>query len=189
LYLHYKAVHDATNIPILLYNVPGRSAVDIGVDTIGRLAKLPRIIGIKECSGDVNRVVRTRAVAGSEFCQMTGDDPMMLPFLIQGGQGCISVTSNIAPKLCSDLFQSWKKKDIATLSALNDRLLPVHDAMFCETNPGPVKYAASLLGLCGENLRLPLTNVAATNKTKIETALDKAGIKFNKPNVQRTANQ
>ncbi len=177
LYLHYKAVHDATNIPIILYNVPGRSVVDIGVDTIARLAKLPRIAGIKECSGDVNRVVRTRAAAGSQFCQMTGDDPMMLPFLIQGGAGCISVTSNVAPKLCVDLYKAWKNKDIATVSALNDRLLPLHDAMFCESNPGPAKYAASLMGFCREDLRLPLAPLSAANKEKVKVALDKAGLK------------
>ncbi len=187
LYLHYKAVHDATDIPIMLYNVPGRSAVDLAVDTIGRLSKLPRIVGIKECSGDVNRIVRTRAVAGNDFCQMTGDDPMILPFLIQAGSGCVSVTSNIVPRLCMDLFRAWKNKDIATLSALNDRLLPLHDAMFCETNPGPVKYAASLTGLCREDLRLPLASVSAANKQKIESALEKAGVKANKTNVQRTA--
>lgn len=187
LYQHYKAVHDATNIPIMLYNVPGRSVVDIGVDTIARLAKLPRIVGIKECSGDVNRVVRTRAVTRPDFCQMTGDDPMMLPFLIQGGMGCISVTSNVAPKLCVDLYKAWKTKDIATLSALNDRLLPLHDAMFCETNPGPAKYAVSLLGLCGEALRLPLAPVSAANKEKIRAAVEKAGLKIVANNVQKTA--
>ncbi len=189
LYQHYKAVHDATNIPILLYNVPGRSVVDINVDTIARLAKLPRIIGIKECSGDVNRVVKTRAATSPQFCQLTGDDGMIAPFLAQGGVGCVSVTSNIAPELCVDLYKAWKNKDLATFMALNDRLVPLHDAMFCETSPGPVKYASALMGLCLENLRLPLaTPIAAASKTKVESALEKAGIKINKSNVQRTAN-
>ena len=187
IYLHYKAIHDATNIPILLYNVPGRTVVDIAVDTIARLAKLPRVIGIKECSGDVNRIVRTRNAVGAKFLQWTGDDPMIVPALAQSGAGCISVTSNIAPQLCMDLFSAWKSGDLSRANAINDRLIPLHDAMFCETNPVPVKYAASVLGLCRADVRLPLAPLGASSQTKVDLALAAAGINMQKHNVQKTA--
>lgn len=176
MYQHYKAVHDATDLPIILYNVPARSIVDMNTETVARLAKLPRIRAIKDCSNDITRPVKTRLAAGPEFTQFTGDDPFLMPFLAQGGHGVISVTSNIAPNLVSDMYNAWKKGDMQTASALNDRLLPLHEAMFCETNPGPVKYAASLLGLCSEELRQPMWEISAANKQKVEAALQKAGL-------------
>jgi 4-hydroxy-tetrahydrodipicolinate synthase len=163
-------------LPIILYNVPARSIVDMSVETVARLAKLPRIVAIKDCANDISRPVKTRVAVGPKFTQVTGDDPFLLPYLAQGGHGVISVTGNIAPKLVSDIYNSFKKGDLQTAAALNDRLQPVHDVMFCETNPGPVKYAASLLGLCGEKLRLPLWEVSAANKQKIQSVLEAAGL-------------
>jgi len=189
MYLHYKAVHDATNIPIILYNVPARCIVDLGVETIARLAKLPRVAAIKECSGDVNRVVKTRAAVGAKFCQLVGDDPMVPAFLAQGGMGCVSVTSNIAPKLCSDLYKAWKQKDLATFMALHDRLMPLHDAMFCETNPVPVKFAAAALGKCRADVRLPLAPLSANAQQKVLSALENSGLKPVSANVQKTSHQ
>ena len=167
MYQHFKAVHDATELPIILYNVPARCIVDMNVETVAKLSKLPRIVAIKDCANDITRPVKTRLAIGSSFAQLTGDDPFLLPFLAQGGHGGISVTSNIAPKLMADLFNAYKSGDMQRASALNDRLQPVHDVMFCETNPGPVKYAASLLGICGEEMRQPMWEISATNKQKI----------------------
>lgn len=176
IYQHYKAIHDATNLPILVYNIPGRSVVNVSVETMARLAELPRIIGAKDSSGDITRPVRTRLASGASFRQMSGDDPFALPFLAQGGHGCISVTSNIAPALCSQMHNAWTKGDVATAQKINDLLLPLHDAMFCETSPGPVKYAASLLGLCRYEYRLPLVPISKANEKIVEDALRHVGI-------------
>lgn len=176
IYQHFKAIHDATGIPIYLYNVPGRTVVAISPETTARLAELPRIAGVKDCSGDITRPAKTRATCKPEFNQLTGDDPVTLPFLAMGGAGCISVTSNIAPKLCAELHNAWAKGDRAAASAINDRLMPVHDAMFCETSPGPVKFAAALLGLCQYEFRLPLVPISKANEKIVEDALRKAGL-------------
>jgi 4-hydroxy-tetrahydrodipicolinate synthase len=176
IYQHFKAVHDATNIPIILYNVPGRTVANMSVATTARLAELPRIIGIKDATGDIVRPVQTRAACGANFRQLTGEDANVLPFLAQGGHGCISVTANIAPRLCSDLHKAWAKGDIATAQKLGDLLTPLHDAMFAETSPGPVKYAASLLGLCRYELRLPLVPISKANEKIVEEAMRKVGL-------------
>lgn len=176
LYQHFKAIHDASRLPIILYNVPSRTVVNISVATIARLAELPRIIGIKDATGEIARPVQTRLACGTNFRQLTGEDSNVLPFLVQGGHGCISVTSNIAPSLCSQLHKAWAKGDVATAQKINDVLTPLHDAMFCETSPGPVKYAASLLGLCRYELRLPMVPISKTSEKIVEEALKNAGL-------------
>ncbi|MBY0432453.1 MAG: 4-hydroxy-tetrahydrodipicolinate synthase, partial [Rhodospirillales bacterium] len=144
LYQHFKAIHDAAELPIVIYNIPGRCVVDMSVETMARLAKLPNIVGVKDATADLVRPLRTRCVIGPDFCQLSGEDATVTAFLAQGGHGCISVTANIAPKLCADLHNAWNAGDLATCFALRDKLLPLHEAMFVETSPGPVKYAASL---------------------------------------------
>jgi len=176
LFRHFKAIHDAVDLPILIYNIPGRSVVDMSVATMARLAELKNIIGVKDATSDLVRPLRTKLAIKKEFCQLSGEDATVVPFLAQGGVGCISVTANVAPKLCADLHKAWAKVDMRTVHALNDKLLPVHDAMFIETNPGPVKYAASLLGLCTGDLRLPLVEVTEASKAKIKAAITEAGL-------------
>lgn len=176
LYLHYKAIHDNSDIPIIIYNIPGRSVIDMTVATMADLAKLPRIAGVKDATGDMTRPVQTRRACGADFCQLTGEDGVSLPFLAVGGVGCISVTANIAPKMCSDLQNAWQAGDVATAAELHDRLSPIHEAMFCETSPGPVKYAAELLGICSSEMRLPMCEIADTSKEQVRAALKGAGL-------------
>jgi 4-hydroxy-tetrahydrodipicolinate synthase len=133
-------------------------------------------VGVKDATADLARPLRTRAACGEEFCQLSGEDATVVPFLSQGGHGCISVTANIAPKQCADLHNAWIAGDVAKVAEINDRLLPVHDAMFCESSPGPVKYAAGLMGLCGGELRLPLVEISESSKKKVRDALQGAGL-------------
>jgi 4-hydroxy-tetrahydrodipicolinate synthase len=175
-YLHFKAIHDATNIPIVIYNVPPRSVVDMSVETMARCAKLPRVVGVKDATADLARPIRTRIAIGKDFCQLSGEDATALPFLIQGGHGCISVTSNAAPKLTSELHAAWQKGDISGAMAINEKLMPLNDAMFCETSPGPVKFAMSLLGHGTSELRLPLAPIAEASRAKVEAAMKKVGL-------------
>jgi len=175
-YLHFKAIHDATNIPIVIYNVPPRSVVDMSVETMARCAKLPRVVGVKDATADLARPIRTRIAIGKDFCQLSGEDATALPFLIQGGHGCISVTSNAAPKLTSELHAAWQKGDIDGAMAINERLMPLNDAMFCETSPGPVKFAMSLLGHGTSEVRLPLAPIAEASRVKVEAAMKKVGL-------------
>ncbi|MBV8167912.1 MAG: 4-hydroxy-tetrahydrodipicolinate synthase [Alphaproteobacteria bacterium] len=176
LYQHFKAIHDASDIPIIVYNIPPRSIVDISVETFARLAKLPRIVGVKDATMDLARPLRMRLALGENFIQLSGEDATAIPLMSQGGHGCISVTSNIAPKLLSEMHGAWRAGDFASVQKINDRLLPVHDAMFCETSPGPVKYAASLLGLCGPDVRLPLVQPSDASKARIRSVMEKAGL-------------
>jgi 4-hydroxy-tetrahydrodipicolinate synthase len=175
-YQHFKAIHDATNIPIVIYNVPPRSVVDMSVETMARCAKLPRIVGVKDATADLARPIRTRIAIGKDFCQLSGEDATALPFLIQGGHGCISVTSNAAPKLTSEMHAAWQKGDIDGAMAINEKLMPINDAMFCETSPGPVKFALSLLGHGTSELRLPLAPIAEASRAKVEAAMKKVGL-------------
>lgn len=176
LYQHFKAIHDSSELPIILYNVPGRTVVALSNETIARLSKLPRIVGIKDATGDIARPVHTRAMSGSDFVQLTGEDGNALAFRALGGVGCISVTANIAPRLCAELHNAFDAGDMVKANALNDKLMPLHDAMFCETSPGPVKYAASLLGLCRYELRLPLVQIAKANEARVQAALQACGL-------------
>jgi len=175
-YQHFKAIHDAVDIPIIIYNVPPRSAVDMSVDTMARLAKLPRIVGVKDATADLARPLATRLACGDKFCMLSGEDATALPFLVQGGVGCISVTANIAPRPCADMHNAWARGDLAEADRLNQRLFPVHKAMFCETSPGPVKYAAGLLGRANPATRLPLTEIAEGSKQQVRNAMVAAGL-------------
>ena len=174
LYQHYKAINDKCGIPILIYNIPGRSVIDMSVDTMARLYELKNIIGVKDATGDLKRVDQTRKKLGKDFIQLTGNDDNALAFNSRGGVGAISVTANIVPKLCSD-FQKFSisKDDNEAAKAKNiDKILqPIHHSMFVESNPSPVKYAAKLMGLCDDNVRLPLVKVTEPTKELIKKTL------------------
>ncbi len=177
LYQHYKAINDKCGIPILIYNIPGRSVIDMSVETMARLFELKNIIGVKDATGDLTRVDKTLKKLGKDFIQLTGNDDNALEFNRKGGVGAISVTANIAPKLCSD-FQRFSKSnndnEIKEAERLNEILRPVHHAMFVESNPSPVKYAAKLLDLCDDDVRLPLVKVTDTTKEIVKKALHTA---------------
>ncbi len=177
LYQHYKAINDKCGIPILIYNIPGRSVIDMSVETMARLFELKNIIGVKDATGDLTRVDKTLEKLGKDFIQLTGNDDNALEFNRKGGVGAISVTANIAPKLCSD-FQRFSKSnndnEIKEAERLNEILQPVHHAMFVESNPSPVKYAAKLLDLCDDDVRLPLVKVTDTTKDIVKKALHTA---------------
>jgi 4-hydroxy-tetrahydrodipicolinate synthase len=174
LYQHYKAINDKCGIPIIIYNIPGRSVIDMSVDTMARLYELKNIVGVKDATGDLNRVNETLKKLGKDFLQLTGNDDNALEFNKRGGVGAISVTANIAPKLCSD-FQKLSKSEIDSekkeAQRLNEILQPIHYAMFVESNPSPVKYAAKLLNLCDDHVRLPLVKVTDDTKNIVKKAL------------------
>ena len=174
LYQHYKAINDKCGIPIIIYNIPGRSVIDMSVDTMAKLFELKNIIGVKDATGDLKRVEQTLKKMGKDFLQLTGNDDNALEFNKRGGEGAISVTANIAPKLCSD-FQKFSKSKIddekKEAEKLNKILQPVHHALFVESNPSPVKYAAKLLNLCDDSVRLPLVKVTEPTKKVIKEAL------------------
>ncbi len=176
LYLHYKAIADAVDLPIIIYNIPGRSAVDMSVETMGRLAKHPNIVGVKDATANLARPLHQRRACGVGFCQLSGEDHTAVSFLAAGGDGCISVSANVAPRLCADMHQAWQDGRADDAVALQDRLVPLHDAMFCETSPGPVKYAASLLGHGTDHCRLPLAPLADASKDKVRAALMEVGL-------------
>jgi 4-hydroxy-tetrahydrodipicolinate synthase len=177
LYQHYKAINDSCGIPIIIYNIPGRSVIDMSVETMSRLYELENIVGVKDATGDLNRVDQTLKKLGKDFLQLTGNDDNALEFNKRGGTGAISVTANIAPKLCSDFQRmsiSKTDKDIKEAEMLDKILQPVHHAMFVESNPSPVKYAAKLLNLCDDNVRLPLVKVTNSTKEIVKKALQSA---------------
>lgn len=176
LYQHYKAIHDSANLPIIIYNIPGRSVIDMSVATMARLAKLPNIVGVKDATADLTRPIRTRLAIGPDFCQLSGEDATALAFNAQGGVGCISVTANIAPALCAAMQNAWAAGDLTEAYRLRDVLQPLHDAMFVETSPGPVKYAASLLGKASADTRLPLVAVADSTREAVKAAMTGAGL-------------
>ena len=177
LYQHYKAINDTCGIPIIIYNIPGRSVIDMSVDTMARLYELKNIVGVKDATGDLNRVNQTLEKLGKDFIQLTGNDDNVFEFNKRGGVGTISVTANIAPKLCSD-FQRLSKSDtdneIKEAERLDKILQPVHHSLFVESNPSPVKYAAKLLGLCDDSVRLPLVKVTEKTKEIVKKALQSA---------------
>jgi 4-hydroxy-tetrahydrodipicolinate synthase len=176
LYQHFKAVNDAVDLPVIVYNIPIRSAVDISIATMARLAKLPNIVGVKDATNDLARPLRTRAAVGHEFCMLSGEDITALAFNAQGGVGCISVTANVAPRACADMQEAWQKGDVARATRINDRLTPLHDAIFCEPSPAPVKYAASLLGKSSPDVRLPLVSASEEAQGRVREAMRSAGI-------------
>jgi 4-hydroxy-tetrahydrodipicolinate synthase len=179
LYQHYKAINDKIGIPIIIYNIPGRSVIDMSVDTMARLFELKNIVGVKDATGDLERVNQQKKKMGDDFIQLTGNDDNALDFNKRGGVGSISVTANIAPKLCSS-FQKFSKIDteegIQEASKLDKILQPIHNSMFVESNPSPVKYAAKLLGLCGDDVRLPLVKVTEPTKKTVKKALLSANL-------------
>ncbi len=176
MYRHFKAVHDAAELPIVIYNIPPRCMVDMSVETMARLAELPNIVGVKDATNDLGRPLRTRLTCGPDFAILSGEDITALALLAQSGDGCISVTANVAPRMCADLHAAWRKGDFETARRINEAMTPLHDALFCETNPGPVKYAASLLGLCGAEARLPICEIAEGSKARVEAVMRDLGL-------------
>lgn len=176
LYAHYEAIAQAVHIPIIIYNIPGRCIVDISVDTMARLAALPNIVGVKDATSDLSRVKKTKAAIGKPFCQLSGDDLTALGFLQEGGDGCVSVVSNIAPAICATLQQSWRDGNPAIAGELDKRLLPLSKSLFAETSPAPVKYGASRLGLCTDEVRLPLVRATEKARAAVDAEMEKAGL-------------
>ena len=174
LYAHYKAINDSCGIPIIIYNIPGRSVIDMTVDTMARLFELKNIVGVKDATGDLNRVDETFKKIGKEFIQLTGEDGLAFEYNKRGGVGCISVTANIAPKMCSEMqkfSKSSDKDELKKAEKIDQKLQPVHKSLFIESNPSPVKYAAKLIGLCDDKVRLPLVTVLDTTKNEVKKAL------------------
>jgi 4-hydroxy-tetrahydrodipicolinate synthase len=176
LYQHFKAINDAIGIPIIMYNIPGRSIVDINVETMTRLYELKNIAGVKDATANMTRVSQQRAAMGEDFNQLSGEDITALGFNAHGGHGCISVTSNVAPRLCSEFQAACRKGDYAAALKLQDKLTPLHINLFVETSPAPVKYALSLLGKCADIVRLPMVPLSEKSKTVVREAMVHAGL-------------
>ena len=176
LYQHYKAINDAIGIPIIIYNIPGRSIVDMSVDTMKRLNELKNIAGVKDATANMARVSQQRAAMGEDFNQMSGEDITALGFMAHGGHGCISVTSNVAPRLCSEFQNACLKGDYATALKLQDKLAPLHTNLFVETSPAPIKYALSLIGKCANTVRLPMVPATERAQGAVREAMVHAGL-------------
>jgi 4-hydroxy-tetrahydrodipicolinate synthase len=176
LYQHYKAINDAIGIPIIVYNIPARSVVDMSVETMTRLWELKNIAGVKDATANVVRVSQQRAAMGADFNQLSGEDASALGFMAHGGHGCISVTSNVAPRLCSEFQSHCLKGDYAGAIKVQDKLMPLHTALFVETSPAPAKYALSLLGKCAETVRLPMVAVSEKARVSVRDAMVHAGL-------------
>ncbi|MEM8760810.1 MAG: 4-hydroxy-tetrahydrodipicolinate synthase [Pseudomonadota bacterium] len=173
---HYTAIHDACGLPIIIYNIPGRSVIDMSVETMATLSELPRIVGVKDATGDVTRVSKQRAASGAEFVQLSGEDASALGFNAHGGVGCISVTANVAPALCARFQEATLAGDYATALALQDKLMTLHDAIFLEPGLAGAKYGLSLLGHCRNEVRLPLLPISNPVEARIKSAMDHAGL-------------
>ena len=176
MYLHFKAIADAVDLPIIIYNIPPRSVVDMSVETMARLAAHKNIIGVKDATANLARPLHTRRACGAGFCQLSGEDHTAVAFLAAGGDGCISVTANVAPRLCSEMHAAWQEGRVDEAISIQDRLLPLHDALFSETSPGPVKFAASLLGKTSERCRLPLAPLAEATRQRVRAAMTEVGL-------------
>jgi 4-hydroxy-tetrahydrodipicolinate synthase len=176
MYEHFKAMHDCCDLPIIIYNIPGRSVVDMSPATMGELAKLPRIIGVKDATGRIERVSMQRASCGPEFVQLSGEDATALGFNAHGGVGAISVTANVAPRLCAEFQEATLEGDYARALTYQDRLMPLHEAIFIEPGLAGAKFAMSELGLCSDEVRLPLTGIEDGTKEKIRGAMRHAGL-------------
>jgi len=164
LYSHFYSIAKSVKIPIIIYNIPGRSIVDMSIDTMIELSKIDNIVGVKDATNDLFRPLLTAANMSNDFCFLSGEDGTAMAFLAQGGHGCISVTANVAPKLCSEMHQAWRSKNITQAQEINLKLAKLHNSLFTESSPGPIKYAVSLLGLCSSETRLPLVDI--NNDTK-----------------------
>ena len=176
LYQHFKAINDAIGIPIIIYNIPARSVIDMSVDTMKRLFELANIAGVKDATANVIRVSQQRQTIGTDFNQLSGEDASALGFMAHGGHGCISVTSNVAPRLCAEFQGACLRGDFAGALALQDKLMPLHTALFLETNPAPAKYALSILGKCDATVRLPMVPVTEATKAAVRSAMVHAGL-------------
>jgi 4-hydroxy-tetrahydrodipicolinate synthase len=176
LYRHFRAVNDAIGIPIIIYNIPPRSVIDMSVDTMKRLFELPNIAGIKDATANLARVSQQRAAMGPDFNQLSGEDATALGFNAHGGHGCISVTSNVAPRLCAEFQACCRRGDYASALAIQDKLMPLHLALFLETSPAPIKYALSLLGKCAETVRLPMVPITDKTRAAVRGAMVHAGL-------------
>ena len=176
LFRHYMAIADAVEIPLFIYNIPPRSVIDMSVETMARLARHRNIIGVKDATANLARPLHTARACGTGFVQLSGEDHTAISYLAAGGVGCISVTANVAPRLCAEMQGAWAAGDVARAQAIQTRLLPLHDAMFAESNPGPVKYAASLLGFGAAHCRLPLAPVSETTAAQVRAAMVDVGL-------------
>ena len=174
---HFTSVAGAISVPLIIYDIPGRSIVQISDEVMAELAVHPNIAGIKDATADCARPTKLKSLIGDDFCQLSGEDATVLPYLAAGGHGCISVVSNVAPALCSELHRAWVVgNDPSAALALHQKLMPLHTALFCEASPGPVKYAASLLGIAGPQTRQPLVEIADSSKGAVEAALKAADL-------------
>ena len=173
---HYKELIKHASKPIIIYDIPGRSVIQMTDKTMAELAQDRFIVGVKDATADLTRPTRLQNVISDDFIQLSGEDGTALAYLAAGGHGCISVTANIAPNLLSRMHNAWKQGDINTAQEINKKLMPLHDALFCETSPGPLKYAASLLGICSSNVRLPLVEIEEDSKFKVKNALKQTGM-------------
>jgi 4-hydroxy-tetrahydrodipicolinate synthase len=176
MYLHFKAIADAVDLPMVIYNIPPRSVIDMSVETMARLAKHPNIIGVKDATANLVRPLHTRRACGEDFAQLSGEDHTAISFLAAGGHGCISVTANVAPRLCAEMHKAWRMGRVDEAIEIQDRLVPLHDALFSETSPGPVKYAASLLAKSSDHCRLPLAPVGEATRARVREAMVSAGL-------------
>jgi 4-hydroxy-tetrahydrodipicolinate synthase len=176
MYLHIKAINDTVDIPIVLYNVPSRTVADMSVETMARCAKLKNVVGVKDATANMARASQQRLACGTDFVMLSGEDATAMGFNAHGGQGSISVTANVAPALCAEFQAACLKGDFAKALRLQDQLMPLHDAMFVETSPGPVKYAASRLGLCNPDVRLPLAPISESSRKAVDAALVRCGL-------------
>ena len=173
---HYNELIKHSSKPIIIYDIPGRSVIQMTDETMAKLAQDQFIVGVKDATADLTRPTRLQNIIGDDFIQLSGEDGTALAYLAAGGHGCISVTANIAPNLLSRMHNAWKQGDINTAQEINKKLMPLHDALFCETSPGPLKYAASLLGICSSDARLPIVEIEEDSKLKVKDALKKTGL-------------
>ena len=173
---HYKELIKHSTKPIIIYDIPGRSVIQMTDKTMAELAQSDIIVGVKDATADLARPTRLQNIIGDDFIQLSGEDGTALAYLAAGGHGCISVTANIAPNLLSRMHNAWKKGDIRTAQDINKKLMPLHDSLFCETSPGPLKYAASLLGICSSEARLPIVEIEESSKINVKNALEKTGL-------------
>ena len=176
MFLHFSAIADAVDIPMIIYNIPPRSGVDMSVETMARLAKHKNIVGVKDATANLVRPLHTKLACGDDFCMLSGEDHTALSFNAAGGVGCISVTANVAPRLCSEMQTAWAEGRLAEAMAIQNRLVPLHDALFSETSPGPVKFAASLLGKTSEHCRLPLAPLMGPTRDRVRAAMTAVGL-------------
>ena len=176
LYKHFESIANNTSLPIIIYNIPGRSVVDMSIDTMSELSKISNIVGVKDATNDLFRPLLTRTKIKKDFCYLSGEDGTAIPYLAQGGHGCISVTANIAPKLCSKMHNFWRNNEIDNALKINLKLAKIHHALFIETSPGPVKFAAELLDLCSSDTRLPLSPIKESTKNLVRNSMIEVGL-------------